>query len=365
VAMADVLRATAGWAKERRVGSGGYGDVYRGVSPLDGCTLWAVKRARVLTNEFRREIDEMASKHHPHLVRLLGYCVDYDAAADHMEQIAIYEFMPNGDLHHRLHGDGDTGNITPLTLQQRLDILIGVARALEYLHSFGIVHRDIKPANILLDANMQASACADGHAGECMHLWVSHEKPTSHAEPLIRPVLHTSFLSCLNLLSAFYPLSLSLLLRHSLPSCLRPSAHSPVPLPATALPSFGVVMMELLTCKRVVMPCEDGSHIHIKDWVEQQVEGGDIASVVNRGHNAPHAAASKLVEISLSCVAGLVSNRPSMSHVLVQLETLRRGLMGGKQERAARLLDAEVQQASMDSRGLHEELEIINGMSLD
>ncbi|CAI5956147.1 unnamed protein product [Closterium sp. NIES-64] len=113
VAMADVLRATAGWAKERCIGSGGFGDVYRG-------------------------IDEIASKHHPHLVRLLGYCVDYDAAAESMEQIAIYEFMPNGDLHHRLHGDGDTGNSTPLTLQQRLDILIGVARALEYLHSFNI-----------------------------------------------------------------------------------------------------------------------------------------------------------------------------------------------------------------------------------
>ncbi|CAI7801263.1 unnamed protein product, partial [Closterium sp. NIES-53] len=42
-----------------------------------------------------------------------------------------------------------------LTLQQRLDILIGVARGFEYLHGFGIVHRDIKPANILLDKDMQ------------------------------------------------------------------------------------------------------------------------------------------------------------------------------------------------------------------
>ncbi|CAI7852147.1 unnamed protein product, partial [Closterium sp. NIES-54] len=156
VAMADVLLATAGWAVDRRVGSGGCGAVYRAVSPFDGCTPWAVKRTRVLTNDFRREINEMASKHHPNLVQLLGFCVDYDAAEERMEQIAIYEFMPNGDLHHRLHGDGATGDITPLTLQQRLDILIGVARALEYLHSFGIGHRDIKPANILLDAHMKA-----------------------------------------------------------------------------------------------------------------------------------------------------------------------------------------------------------------
>ncbi|CAI5530822.1 unnamed protein product [Closterium sp. Naga37s-1] len=43
-----------------------------------------------------------------------------------------------------------------LSLQQRLDILIGAARGLEYLHSFGIVHRDIKPANILVTTDMQA-----------------------------------------------------------------------------------------------------------------------------------------------------------------------------------------------------------------
>ncbi|CAI5522114.1 unnamed protein product [Closterium sp. Naga37s-1] len=44
------------------------------------------------------EVNEMATKHHPNLVRLLGYCIDVDVAAERTEQIVIYEFMENGDL---------------------------------------------------------------------------------------------------------------------------------------------------------------------------------------------------------------------------------------------------------------------------
>ncbi|CAI5530044.1 unnamed protein product, partial [Closterium sp. Naga37s-1] len=235
VAMADVVRATAGWARERSIGSGRYGDVYRGVSPLDACTLWAVKRAKILTNNFRREINEMASKHHPHLVRLLGFCVDYDAAAERMEQIAIYELMPHGDLHHRLHGR-HTGNITPLTLLQRLDILIGVARALEYLHSFGIVHRDVKPANILLDAHMQAKL-ADFGLLRCTVVVGDGSCSLQSTEVMgtpgyVDPVYRTTHMATIS----------------------------------ADVYSFGVVMMQLLTYKHVVFLCEDGKEINIKDW---------------------------------------------------------------------------------------------------
>ncbi|CAI7914859.1 unnamed protein product [Closterium sp. NIES-54] len=146
----EVTRATSDWAAANKIGSGGFGDVYRGVDPYNPAIPWAVKRARVLTNDFRREVNEMATKHHPHLVRLLGFCIDGDAASENIEQIVIYEFMINGDLSKRLNAED------PLTLKQRLEILIGVARGLEYMHSFGIVHRDIKPANILLDSNMQS-----------------------------------------------------------------------------------------------------------------------------------------------------------------------------------------------------------------
>ncbi|CAI5462823.1 unnamed protein product, partial [Closterium sp. Yama58-4] len=227
-------------------------------------------------------INEMASKHHPNLVRLLGFCMDYDAAAERMEQIAIYEFMPNGDLHQRMHAEA-TGKITPLTLQQRLDILIGAARGLEYLHSFGIVHRDIKPANILLDRHMKAKVSDFGllrlGEGSCAVQSTRVMGTPGYVDPV-----------------------------YSITRKATPSAD---------VYSFGVLMMELLACKHVVMLSEDGSHTNIKDWVEQQVESGNAAAVVNADLNAPHAMASKLVELALSCVARLVSPRPPTHHPLI------------------------------------------------
>ncbi|CAI5513441.1 unnamed protein product [Closterium sp. Naga37s-1] len=96
--LAEVAAATGEWAEAKRIGSGSFGDVYKGANPTAPHEIWAVKRAKVLTNDFKREVNEMATKSHPNLVRLLGYCMDYDPVAERMEQIVIYEFVDNGDL---------------------------------------------------------------------------------------------------------------------------------------------------------------------------------------------------------------------------------------------------------------------------
>ncbi|CAI5950611.1 unnamed protein product, partial [Closterium sp. NIES-65] len=53
--LAELVTATGGWAEGNRIGSGAFGDVYKGVSLHDCNQAWAVKRARVLTNDFQRE----------------------------------------------------------------------------------------------------------------------------------------------------------------------------------------------------------------------------------------------------------------------------------------------------------------------
>ncbi|CAI5466144.1 unnamed protein product [Closterium sp. Yama58-4] len=57
---------------------------------------------------------------------------------------------------------GCTDEPSPLTLEQRLGVIMGAACGFEYLHGFDIVHRDIKPANILLDSNMQPNVADFG-----------------------------------------------------------------------------------------------------------------------------------------------------------------------------------------------------------
>ncbi|CAI7903580.1 unnamed protein product, partial [Closterium sp. NIES-53] len=226
----DMAAATGDWAERNRIGSGSFGDVYRGVNPHGGSEVWAVKRARVLTNDFQREVREMASKHHPNLVRLLGYCIAFDPATRTMEQVLVYEFMPNHDLDAWIA----PGAATPLSLRQRVDILTGVAKGLQYLHDFGIVHRDIKPANILLSATMQAKIADFGLV------------KLSGGTAAGTTVAATRVMGTPGFVDPAY--------------C---KSHKATPM--ADVYSFGVVMLVVITGRKAVQEAEDG-HVNLKQW---------------------------------------------------------------------------------------------------
>ncbi|KAG5526460.1 hypothetical protein RHGRI_032659 [Rhododendron griersonianum] len=133
------------------IGQGGFGTVFK-AQFSDGSVV-AVKRMDKVSeqaeDEFCREIELLARLHHRHLVALRGFCV-----ARH-ERFLVYEFMANGSLKDHLHNPGRT----PLNWQNRIQIAIDVANALEYLHFYcdpPLCHRDIKSSNILLDENFVA-----------------------------------------------------------------------------------------------------------------------------------------------------------------------------------------------------------------
>lgn len=132
------------------IGSGGFGSVYKGT--LSDNTAVAVKKITNLgvqgRKEFCTEIAVIGNVHHANLVKLNGFCV-------HGRQLLlVYEYMNRGSLDQTLFGVGPV-----IEWQERLDIALGTARGLAYLHSGceqKIIHCDVKPENILLHERFHA-----------------------------------------------------------------------------------------------------------------------------------------------------------------------------------------------------------------
>lgn len=96
-----VMEMTNAFSSENIIGQGGFGWVYKGVLP--GGKAVAVKQLRAGSGqgdrEFTAEVQIISRVHHRHLVSLVGYCIS------EQQRVLIYEYVPNGTLHHHLHGN--------------------------------------------------------------------------------------------------------------------------------------------------------------------------------------------------------------------------------------------------------------------
>lgn len=96
-----VMEITNAFSSQNVIGEGGFGCVYKGLLP-DGTGV-AVKQLRAGggqgEREFKAEVEIISRVHHRYLVSLVGYCVS------EQQRILIYEYVPNGTLHHHLHGN--------------------------------------------------------------------------------------------------------------------------------------------------------------------------------------------------------------------------------------------------------------------
>ncbi|CAL4968478.1 unnamed protein product [Urochloa decumbens] len=144
--------ATNNFSEEMVLGRGGTVVVFKGF--LNGQTV-AIKKfdSACMSNkqmqDFLFEIKVIGKSSHRNLVSLLGYCTDDS------ERLLIYEFMPFGTLGEHLQ----LGDYDPLTWAQRMNISLDVAKGIQYLHNMAdrpLIHRDLKTSNILLDQELRA-----------------------------------------------------------------------------------------------------------------------------------------------------------------------------------------------------------------
>ncbi|XP_074589153.1 calcium/calmodulin-regulated receptor-like kinase 1 isoform X3 [Curcuma longa] len=142
---------------------GAFGPVYKAQMPT-GETL-AVKvlatNSKQGEKEFQTEVLLLGRLHHRNLVNLVGYC------SEKGQHMLIYVYMTNGSLASHLYSE----KYQVLSWDLRVNIALGVARGLEYLHDGAVppvTHRDIKSANILLDHSMRARVADFGLSREEM-----------------------------------------------------------------------------------------------------------------------------------------------------------------------------------------------------
>lgn len=278
----ELVEATNGFKEE--LGRGSFGIVYKGVLQMSSSIIVAVKKIDSLiqdgAKEFKTEVNVIAQTHHKNLVRLVGYCEEAE------NRLLVYDYMVNGTLASFLFS-----SVKP-SWGLRKHIALGIARGLAYLHeecSTQIIHCDIKPQNILLDEHYNARISDFGLA----KLLMLNQSRTNTG---IRGTKG-----------------------YVAPEWFR---NTPVTVKVDVY-SYGVLLLEIICCRKSVEDPEFGEKAILTDWVWDCFRDSRMVDLVENAEEdvlSDWERVERFVMVGIWCVQEDPCLRPTMTKVIQMLE---------------------------------------------
>eukprot|EP00301_Raphidiophrys_heterophryoidea_P007556 c12910_g1_i2.p1 GENE.c12910_g1_i2~~c12910_g1_i2.p1 ORF type:complete len:1642 (+),score=461.47 c12910_g1_i2:343-5268(+) len=125
-----------------RIGSGGFGVVYKGNYQGKVVAIKKINAADIPADamaEFNHEVEIMSQMSHPNIVNLIA------ASQEPSNMAIVSELCERRSLYHVLHDPN-----TKLNRRTKLKMAYDAASGMSYLHKSGIVHRDLKSLNLLV-----------------------------------------------------------------------------------------------------------------------------------------------------------------------------------------------------------------------
>ncbi|CAA2949736.1 probable LRR receptor-like serine threonine-kinase At3g47570 [Olea europaea subsp. europaea] len=285
----EIVKATNDFGEDNLIDRGSVGSVYKGI--FSNGIVAAIKVFDLDIEDANKSFDVechiMSNIRHRNLVKVINSCCNLDIKA------LVLEYMPNGNLNKWLYSCDSC-----LDIAQRLDIMMNVACALEYLHHgypSPIVHCDLKPSNILLDENMVARVGDFSIA----KLFTKDQR-----------ISQTKTLGTIGYMAPEYG-STGLI-----------STMADVY-------SYGILLMEVLTRKK---PTDDifVGELTMRRWVFEsfpdavmQIVDVDVLNREEENVNARESYLKLLMGLALECTIDLPEERLNMEEVVVRLKKIK------------------------------------------